>query len=104
MTSRERRLAENEALFRHYNEQLAELRDDLTAPGPDLVCECADEACELRLPVPADAYERARASPTYFLVAPGHERPEVERVVESAAAWTIVEKTGEAGEVAAELA
>jgi hypothetical protein len=103
VTSRERRLAENEALFRQYNERLVELRDELPVHGPDIVCECADEDCEVRLPVPPGVYERARSSPTRFIVTTGHERPEVERVVEHGDGWTIVEKVGEAGDVAAEL-
>jgi hypothetical protein len=48
-------------------------------------------------------YEAIRAEPTCFVVVPGHERPEIERVVERHPAYLIVEKRQEdAAEVAIE--
>ena len=41
-----------------------------------------------------------REHPRRFLVAPGHEHPELERVVERHTGYLIVEKTGTAGTVA----
>ena len=54
---------------------------------------------ELSLPT----YERVRQNPRRFLLAPGHEVPEVEVVVERAEAYVVVEKRGEAGDLAERL-
>jgi hypothetical protein len=50
--------------------------------------------------LPLAEYERVRAHPRRFLVAPDHEIPEAEIVVESHEDYTVVEKRGEAGKVA----
>jgi len=45
-----------------------------------------------RIELSLDDYGRVRSDPAWFVVAPGHELPEFERVVERADAFTIVEK------------
>jgi hypothetical protein len=47
-------------------------------------------------------YEAVRAHPSRFLVLPGHERPDIERVVGEGDGYFIVEKTGGGAEVAHE--
>lgn len=85
-----RRLAHNEALFRAVNE---EIDDNRSTPGKRAyVCECVDPDCARTIELDAGEYETVRASPDRFVVAPGHVLPEVEHVVASAAAYTIVEK------------
>jgi hypothetical protein len=49
----------------------------------------------------AQEYEDVRSTSTTFVVAPGHELPEVERVVGSNERFRVVEKEGEAAAVAA---
>lgn len=100
---REERLAQNEALFREVNERLEELsrRTGTADGGVDFVCECADETCTRRIRLSLQEYERVRAHPRRFVVLPGHEQ-DVERVVEDRGAYRIVEKDGEAGDVAAD--
>jgi hypothetical protein len=41
-----------------------------------------------------------REQPRRFFVLPGHQDPQLERVVETHGDYLVVEKTGEAGEVA----
>jgi hypothetical protein len=92
------RAAENENLFRRINERV-----EMLAGGHDrlpIVCECSDAGCSERLTVARGAYEHVRAQPERFLVAPGHEAPGVEQVVERGDGWVVVAKRGEAGEVA----
>ena len=48
----------------------------------------------------ADEYEDVRRMSTTFVVAPGHELPDVERVVETNERFRIVEKEGDAAAVA----
>jgi len=43
-----------------------------------------------------------RAYPDRFLLVAGHQRSEAERMVEDHGAYLVVEKTGEAGEIAEE--
>lgn len=95
------RAAENENLFRRINERVEELTDD-AREGLPIVCECADAACSERLAVQRDEYERIRAHAEWFFVAPGHEVPAIESVVEEGDGWLVVAKRGEAGDVARE--
>jgi hypothetical protein len=98
----EERAARNEALFREVNEQAQRLGRDWEQPGetPLFICECADDACTERIAIPAEIYARVRENPRQFLIRPGHEHAELERVVATTADYLIVEKTGTAGNVA----
>jgi hypothetical protein len=98
---RARRTAENESTYRRVNERVEELADELELT-PEFVCECGRGECSERLAVPVQEYERVRAHGRRFLVASGHERPEVEKVVDERPGWLVVEKVGEAGAAAAE--
>ena len=96
MDERQRRIAENEAFWRQLNE--------LSPPEPGMLnavfCECGRLECSERVPVTAAEYDVVRARATTFLVVPGHELTDVEHVVDSNERFRIVEKEGEAAEVA----
>ena len=98
----EQRAARNEALFREVNENIARLeeRHGTTTAEPVFLCECANADCAQQVAATPDVYARVREQPRQFLVIPGHEEPELERVVERHPDYLIVEKTGAAGEVA----
>lgn len=98
----EQRAARNEALFREVNKNIARLEQRHgTTPGePVYVCECANAACTEQLAVEPEIYLRVREHPRRFFVVPGHQDPQLERVIERHRAYLIVEKTGTAGEVA----
>lgn len=98
---RGRRVAENQSVFRQVNERVEELADGFDLK-PAFVCECGRPDCAARLSVPVEEYERVRAHGRRFVVATGHERPEVEKVIDQGNGFLVVEKTGEAGEVADE--
>jgi hypothetical protein len=95
------RVGENEALFRDVNETVASAATAVTEPVTFL-CECAIESCAEGVPLFREEYEQVRAVPEHFLVTPGHVLPEVERVVEQHRVYWVVEKLGEAAEVAEE--
>lgn len=99
MTLWEERAARNEVVFRRVNEEVAGLGQG-TAPVLSFVCECADAGCIEQVEVALADYEAVRADPRRFLVRPGHERDEIERVVERHDGYLVVEKTGGAAEVA----
>ena len=96
----EERAGRNEALFRVVNEEINEVDRRFGARTTEFVCECADATCIVRLSVPLDVYAAARSSSTRFLVAPGHEDPSLESVVERHDGFFVVEKFGTAGRVA----
>ncbi len=98
----EQRAARNEALFREVNENIARLeeRHGTTETEPVYVCECADAVCTEQLAIEPETYRRVREEPRLFFMRPGHEDPQLERVVERHAGYLVVEKTGEAGRVA----
>jgi formate-nitrite transporter family protein len=98
----EQRAARNEALFREVNENIARLeeRHGATESEPVYVCECANAGCTEQLAIDPATYRRVREQPRLFFVRPGHEDAQLERIVERHRDYLIVEKTGEAGEVA----
>ncbi|HEX4324735.1 MAG TPA: hypothetical protein VHZ77_08920 [Gaiellaceae bacterium] len=91
MSDNERR-ALNEALFRDVNERIAESAESFGAEKTDFVCECADPSCTERVRAALTEYERVRAKPTTFLLAPGHDQPAIERVVSERSRFHVVEK------------
>ena len=99
-TPREERLALNEALFRAANERMAGWDERHTRSDDALYfCECADPDCRVKIALVKPDYERVRAHPRLFFVAPGHEMLEVEKVVERHEDWLIVEKPPEVDDV-----
>ena len=91
MNDHERR-ATAEALFRDVNERIAESAGRFDADSTDFVCECGDPTCTHRIAVSLVEYESVRAEPTTFLVTPGHEQPDIERVVADRGRFRIVDK------------
>jgi hypothetical protein len=65
-------------------------------------CECATLGCTVTLPQCVREYDRVRQHPRRFIVFPGHERLDVEVVVETRPTYLVVQKIGEAGKTAAE--
>ena len=105
MDEGQRRQARNEALFREVNERIVELesgyeRDDSLLIG--FVCECPREDCSELVELTHGQYEAVRNSPRRFVVVPGHEDGDIANVVERHTSYLVVEKQGEAAEVAAE--
>lgn len=100
---RKRRLAENQTLFREINERIG-----ATAEGQgtdahvyEFVCECSSLECFERLELTVRDYGRVRERAQRFVVLSGHERPEIEDVVERLGRAAIVEKRGAAADAVA---
>ena len=90
-------MGKNEALFREVNERIREVSGDARL---EFVCECSDEGCSEAVELTVPEYEAVRAEATHFVVAPGHIwEPDDEHVVREAESHTVVEKTGDAGDV-----
>jgi hypothetical protein len=80
---RERRVTENEVLFRKVNEQIVEVRDALLPEDRNLriLCEYGVQDCDERIDVDADEYRRVRDDPSWFGLRPEHVIPDLEDVV-----------------------
>jgi hypothetical protein len=101
----EQRAGRNEALFREVNENIASLEESFGATDePVYICECARVGCTERLAIDPQTYNRTRRHDRRFVLLPGHEDPEFERVIERHTDYLVVEKMGEAGEVAEQAA
>jgi hypothetical protein len=94
MDERQERIGRNEALFRQVNERLKEVGASfsLVAEETSFVCECGDPTCAEPIVMTLDAYERIREEAAWFAIVPGHEIPDVERVVERHERYAVVEK------------
>jgi hypothetical protein len=101
MDARDKRLAQNEALFREVNERLQEHADD--GALHHYLCECANSDCTFRISISPEEYEAVRADARQFMVLPQHFTPEIEQLVSERSAYWVVRKTGEEGEYVEKL-
>lgn len=97
------RAAKNEDLFREVNERIRGLAGSDPAQQFDAVCECTDAACREPVALLPAEYEAVRADGARFVVAPGHDSPPIERILEKTDRYWVVEKFGEAEEEAERL-
>ncbi len=89
-----KRVGQNEVIFREVNERLRELGESfsLVTEVSDFVCECADTSCTDRIQLSLNDYEEVRSDPKWFVIVPGHELLEFERVMDQHDSYLIVEK------------
>jgi hypothetical protein len=105
----DRRMAENEVVFREANERvqqgLQKLHEKAKTEGFDDIydkgepetplhfyCECADEKCRKRVVLLPSMYRQLHTSKTRFIILPGHETPSIERVIKREKDYMIVDK------------
>ncbi len=93
-------IADNEAVFRDVNEAIEAGRWPGEEQAIAFRCECGQLGCSQLIELTAGEYERVRAHPRRFIVAPGHQMRDAEKVVEHHDHYSIVEKRAEAGRVA----
>jgi hypothetical protein len=100
------RLAENEARFRAINDRverdLENVVDD-TAELLPFICECAQPTCTATIVLSIAEYERVRSDPVLFAVAPGHEMPDIEDVLERLERYYLIRKHPETWDVVTEM-
>ena len=80
------------SLFRQVNERIRDVSAEYgrTSGGYELLCECAERDCIGSVVVPIDVYEDVRRDQRLFVVAAGHERQGLDRVVGGADTYRIV--------------
>jgi hypothetical protein len=97
------RLGANEAVFREINEGIERGQWPGEEDAPiSFRCECARLGCNELVELTIRQYEDVRSDPRRFIVLPGHERLDVEIVVERHHGYLIVQKLDRAGEQADE--
>ena len=91
---RQRRRAENEALFRQINERLESVNEAFgSVTGTfSVLCECDDVGCLEQIELAVADYERVRSDSLLFVVVRGHASPDVEDVVSEVDGWQVVRK------------
>jgi hypothetical protein len=92
------RAAKNQSLFREVNERIEDLSS--SAFSSAFICECMNEACDENVSLTVEEYEHVRSDGNRFVVLRGHERPEVEDVVETTERYLVVAKLREGADVA----
>ena len=98
----EERIATNNATFREANERISAAAGSYGIETPiPFICECSDPRCSEVIRLSLDEYEEVRANSRHFLNIPGHEAASkgLAVVVERRDGYSIVEKTGRAGEI-----
>lgn len=103
----ERRMAENEVIFRQINEQVPQrleaLKTAAESDGNDSLvqdidmplqfyCECSDKNCRQRLTIRPSEYKELHQNRSQFVLVPNHEIPKIERVVFKDKNLQVVEK------------
>ncbi len=97
----QRKIASNESLLREANEAIQ--RGLWPGDEDKLVrfrCECAEVECNQVVELTMAEYERIRTNPRWFILVAGHQHESVEKVVERAEGYVVVQKEGEGGRVA----
>jgi hypothetical protein len=97
------RIAYQEAWSRSLNERYAEWALGREAM-PNFRCECWRHECAERILLSAKDWRMVRAAPSQFAVAPDHVAENFEAVVKTFPRFWLIEKFGEAGKIAEELA
>ena len=93
MASWRERESETQARSREDNEATA--RAGVSAPTDGVMgsfhCECGDEDCTCAIRLTATEYESVREYATHFAIAPDHENPESQQLVEEHERFAVVE-------------
>jgi hypothetical protein len=85
-----------EELNRRMERMLEEIReDDETTDADDpiaFLCECSQVDCRERVHLEPSLFDRIHKDPEQFVLIPGHEIPDIERVVDQVGDFLIVRK------------
>jgi hypothetical protein len=97
MNRSQRQRAENEVVFKERNDKVKKMAKSLQHDGLDadvilnFICECSNEDCRETVGLTLDEYESSRGTSRHFIIKPGHEQTDIERVVKYKG-FSVVEK------------
>lgn len=93
----DRRLKENEIIFREANQNIREYIEEEVGQPDSLVpfyCECSKITCRQRINITPNEYKAAHRNERHFIVIPDHEDDRIEKVIRKTADYSVVEKFG----------
>ena len=106
-TLSERRMAENEVMFREFNEKVQHDFEELKKIAVEhdqthfveendiplhFYCECSDKDCQQRIVIKPSRYTDIHTKRDRFIILPNHDVPNIEQVVSKEPSYWIVEK------------
>jgi hypothetical protein len=99
MSEAARHIAQNEVILREVNERIAEKTMDLGIRGlagedetSEYLCACGQPGCDASLNLTLAELEDAHSRADQFVVAPGHDLPDIEQVVAEHDEYCVVRK------------
>jgi hypothetical protein len=101
--ARDERVARNEAMFRTVNRELEQASREAGGDADDrieVICECGQDGCSATLTLTISEYDESHGQRDRFVVSPGHEDADLERVVTRKEQYLVVDKFGEAEAIA----
>jgi hypothetical protein len=90
-------------MYRAVNREIERASEELGESPQDqltVVCECGQDGCSHTVDLTLAEYDQAHEQRDRFVVAPGHEDEQLERVVERNERYLVVDKFGEAERIA----
>jgi hypothetical protein len=103
MDERDARIAKNETVLRATNREMerADQAEGATLGQPiDVLCECGRQGCSGVIEMTVVDYDAVHSQADRFVVLRGHENTGIEKVVEERAGYLVVDKIGEAEDIA----
>jgi hypothetical protein len=100
---RQERVSKNEAMYRAVNRELERASREAGGDAGDQIealCECGEDGCTATLEISVSEYDDAHRERDRFVVVPGHENEEIEHVATRTERYLVVDKFGEAEQVA----
>lgn len=95
----ERRLVENEVIFRESNKAAQEfIENELSVPSDTplhFYCECSRPECKEHIELSADKYKQLHQNNRQFIVLTGHEITSIEKIIKKEDGFNLIEKYGE---------
>lgn len=93
----EQRLKENEVIFRKANENVAEYVEEQIGGDAAILpfyCECSRPKCRQRIKISTKEYKQLHKNRRQFIAIKGHETPSIEKVLQRATGFIVLEKFG----------
>ena len=106
MDERQERIAKNETVFRAANREIEHAVREAAGGGDhqiEVLCECGRPGCEGVITLTVVDYDGVHSQADRFVVLKGHESPEIESVVEERVDYLVVDKFGEAEDIAEDV-
>ena len=88
LEERQRRIGENEGMFRRVNEMVRPLEPTWMT----ILCECGARTCQDQIVIAQDEYAEVREESALFVLRPGHDIAGTEQVVSKHVEYWIVRK------------